>query len=774
MEYSFFILILLIVIWINLHTKISKSESKTEDLIKEIGMLRKLLESKSSDSKEVELKSREVVKQNIIPQPERETVPEKVYSDTEEYHIPILSVEERESDPKQEILKSVESVDLAEPTGTVEAVKPVEPVRLQRVKKPINYEKYIGENLFGKIGILVLVVGMGLFVKYAIDQDWINEVLRTILGFSVGFGLLLIGGKLKDRYRTFSSLLVGGAFAIFYVTVAMAYHYYGLFSQPVAFILLVLFTGLMSTLSMIYNRRELAIIALLGGFIAPFLVSDGTGSYAVLFTYVMILDLGMFGLSMYRKWGELPVLCFVLTWLVMGGYVYPTDLDLLGITGLTHLLCFSTAFYLIFLLSVASIVRINERRVNQYMLGVIGLNNFIFLFFALWFLNDMGLGRNYNGIITLFVAVVNFILFFWVKRKGEHFTFLLHTLLGIAITFISITIPIQLEGTFITLFWASEMMIILWFYSRFRLGIYKVFAIILPVLTLGSYGLDLIMLCLSTIRLTENQLFVNGVFATGIFTGLSYWIDGWLLRKVNLSGKTPFLVGCVILYVAFVFDLYQYVDPLLLSVSYIELFTVAALFAAIGILGRKFFPVSKGAGWYGFLLGLSLIFFVSVSAWVEGEGTSVEYVILWVSLFLLAAHIYTLGWYYYETFDVRSKKSNGMTIYLCLLATILLAVGTNNLLNQSSLPDELSAGFSISLSIAGFVQMAVGMRKHLKIVRMISLATFSIVLLKLVMVDLWLLPTIGKVVVFIMLGVILLVLSFLYQKLKTALFDNDL
>ena len=83
----------------------------------------------------------------------------------------------------------------------------------------------------------------------------------------------------------------------------------------------------------------------------------------------------------------------------------------------------------------------------------------------------------------------------------------------------------------------------------------------------------------------------------------------------------------------------------------------------------------------------------------------------------------------------------------------LLAVGTNNLLNQLGLPDELSAGFSISLSLAGFMQMAVGMRLHLKVVRMISLATFSIVLLKLVLVDLWLLPTIGKVVVFIILGV---------------------
>ena len=56
---------------------------------------------------------------------------------------------------------------------------------------------------------------------------------------------------------------------------------------------------------------------------------------------------------------------------------------------------------------------------------------------------------------------------------------------------------------------------------------------------------------------------------------------------------------------------------------------------------------------------------------------------------------------------------------------------------------------------------------------MVSLSTFGIVLLKLVVVDLWLLPTIGKIIIFIILGIILLLLSFLYQKLKKVLFEED-
>ena len=84
-----------------------------------------------------------------------------------------------------------------------------------------------------------------------------------------------------------------------------------------------------------------------------------------------------------------------------------------------------------------------------------------------------------------------------------------------------------------------------------------------------------------------------------------------------------------------------------------------------------------------------------------------------------------------------------------------------------------SAGLSLSLSIAGFVQMGLGMRLHQKLLRMVSLATFGLVLLKLVFDDLWAMPTIGKIIVFIILGLILLILSFLYQKLKDVLFKND-
>ena len=112
MEYTLLILLLLIMIWINLRNKISKSQEKTEELLKEIAALRKRLEN-----------SPEVVDEIKEPEPE--------------------------------ILKEPEVFVQPEPVRAI--VEPAKNPQPQKVRKPVNYEKYIGENLFGKIGILILV-----------------------------------------------------------------------------------------------------------------------------------------------------------------------------------------------------------------------------------------------------------------------------------------------------------------------------------------------------------------------------------------------------------------------------------------------------------------------------------------------------------------------------------------------------------------------------------------------------------------------------------------
>lgn len=731
-----FLVLLIIIVWVSLYTYINKVIRKTDSLKKDICDLRKLIESRQTEINEKE-SSAPVI--------------------TNEVHIPILSVE---LSPEEELAKK----------GS--------PVKPKKARKPINYEKYIGENLFGKIGILILIVGVGLFVKYAIDKDWINELSRTLLGFVAGGGLLIVSHRLKQAYRAFSSLLAGGAFAIFYVTVAMAYHYYELFSQPAAFIILVVLTILMSVLATWYNRRELAVIALVGGFISPFLVSNGIGSYAVLFTYVSILNVGMLGLSLYKKWGELPIVCFVSTYLILLGYASVEDLDISTSQQLIHLLLFSTLYYLTFLLPIISVIQTDSRRINQLLMAVVVLNNFFYLFFCLWFLHEMHLIQNIKGAFTLFIALINAGIAFIIHRKKSNSGILYPALTGLALTFVSITIPIQLDGTFITLLWACETVIVLWLFIRLRISIYQYFVVVLLFLTIVSYLTDIEI----AFRLNNNvTLFANGCFATGVFTGLALLLFALLMNRqkelfqaTSILKYSPFhsitlLVGSAVLYTAFMLEFFLNIGDWYLSQGLMLTFTSAVLLLLL-ILLEKSFPMYRYSAFYAGASGLSVSYYTLLSLQVDNTAGTALQPLQWATLVVIAAHICVLIKRYYKAFDFRAEKANRTTCFLSLFSTLLFTIAVNNLLLQLSLNDEINAGLSISLSIAGFVQMALGMRLHIKSLRLISLTIFGLVLLKLILVDLWLLPTIGKIIVFIILGIILLVLSFLYQKLKQVLF----
>ena len=662
--------------------------------------------------------------------------------------------------------------------ATLQETSPEAPLEIPSVskRKQVNYEKFIGENLFGKIGILVFVIGVGFFVKYAIDKDWINETLRTVLGFLTGSALLVVAERLQKKYRTFSSLLAGGAFAVFYLTVAIAFHFYHLFPQTVAFIILIAITLFMSILSILYDRRELAIISLVGGFLAPFLVSTGNSNYLVLFTYMSILNLGMFGLSIYKKWGELPVIAFVFTYVVMGIFL---------LTGFTtgsthisvHLFVFATLFYFIFLLPILSILRIEAVKKNRGLLLVIITNNFIYLLLGILFLRNMGLPFKSEGLLSLLIAVINLVLVIWLRMSKKDYKFLIYAMLGLVLTFVSITIPIQLDGNYITLFWAAEMVLLLWLYVKSKIGVYERATLVLMGLTLISYLMDIYNVLMTSS--SSETIFLNSSFATSLFVGLATGAFALLMgryRSLFAAARylryTPwnsimFLAAAAILYYTFMAEFALHLAGATRSGMMLA-FTSAAIFI-LSCAFKKRFPIEQCTIPYLTAMGMNVLIY-AINIWGDQwTYTSLTPVLLrWLAAAFVIANLYYVARQYYTLIGLKTP----FTVYLNVLALLLWLTMARSFLLQAGVED-FDAGFSVSLSIAGFIQMALGMRLHQKVLRIISLSTFGIVLLKLVLKDLWAMPTIGKIIVFIILGLILLILSFLYQKLKDVLFKND-
>lgn len=189
-------------------------------------------------------------------------------------------------------------------------------------KRNPDLEKFVGENLISKIGIAILVLGIAFFVKYAIDKDWINEYARVGIGILAGGIVLLFAHRLREKFKQFSSILVGGAIAIFYFTITIGFQEYKVFSQPVAFAIMIAITAFSVFISLAYNRQELAVLSLIGGFAAPFMVSTGDGNYKVLFSYLLILDAGMLVISFARNWKLVYVLSYIFTLVIYGGWFF--------------------------------------------------------------------------------------------------------------------------------------------------------------------------------------------------------------------------------------------------------------------------------------------------------------------------------------------------------------------------------------------------------------------------------------------------------------------
>jgi uncharacterized membrane protein len=84
----------------------------------------------------------------------------------------------------------------------------------------------------------------------------------------------------------------------------------------------------------------------------------------------------------------------------------------------------------------------------------------------------------------------------------------------------------------------------------------------------------------------------------------------------------------------------------------------------------------------------------------------------------------------------------------------------------------IKIGYPIIWGISSFVMMRVGRKYKYRTLRSISLSTFSVILFKLFLFDIKGASEGGKIVAFILLGVLLLVISFMYQKLKNLILDK--
>ena len=688
--------------------------------------------------------------------------------------IPIQETDDKTPEVEEETPETIEEPveeEQEEPAMAMEEEEEIE----EYTTSETNFEKYIGENLFGKIGILIFIIGIGFFVKYAIDQNWINETARTLMGYAVGAGMLVLAERLHKRYHTFSSLLAGGAFGIYYLITAIAFHYYALFSHTIAFVILCATTIFMSAVSVLYDRKELAVTALVGGFIAPFIISTDSSSIISLQIYITILNIGMFCLAMYKKWAILPMVSFAFTYIILWGTTALGSFsDSEAVTTYPTLFAFATLFYVIFLLPVVFILRTQYGENTRLgLLGIITANSFMYLIYGDFLLQHFEASSDTTAYLAFFIAAVNLAIHLYLRFRVEGQDTLRNLMLGLAVTFASMGIPILFSAANVLMVWAAESVLLLWLFTKEKNRIYELASAVLLLLTLGA--LAYYRTTDTFIHDTGDSLFFNGAFFVTTFVSIAYYVVAVIMQfnkelfsdTKRLIAYTPcnaiaYALGFSILFLAFRdnfnFHLEQPIS------EYASLLTANIMLLGGALILRKRFEISENKLAYEISLYLAgILFAMTVWNYTAPDGLLLRWLMALVTIAYMA---YCMRGQLLVTSNQRNLhiEYSIISTLMWLTLTRLLLITFNEV--------NFSTAFSLSLGIAAFILMCIGMRYHSKEIRIVSLAEFGIVIGKLILNDVWAMPSLGKIIVFISLGALLLILSFLYQKLKDALFNE--
>ncbi len=686
-----------------------------------------------------------------------------------------------------------------------------------------NLEKFIGENLISKIGIAILIIGVGIGAQYAIDNNWISPLMRIVFGYLTGFGLIGFAVKLKEKYLNFSAVLLSGGMAIMYFITYFAYSYYNLISQISAFSVMLIFTVFTVLAAIIYNRVVIAQIGLVGAYAVPFLLSENTGKVEILFTYMVIINVGILAISAYKYWRSLFYSSFIFTWMTYAAWYlakYQNAHDF------TLALIFLSIFFVIFYSTFLVYKLLKHQTLDVENVGFILSNSFIFYGLGYAILDGNPAWNNKLGFFTIANAFIHFIIGVILKksRLGDKTVFYLTVIL--VLTFVSIAFPIQSQGKWTALFWTAEAVALFWIGRTKRISLFENYSF--PVMFLAVIGLfaewiDLFSAGFS--RETAVAPIFNKYFVVGIFFVAGFGIINWLNRNKNyesslqtdLAEIVKYTLSAIFLFALYnVFraeignyfhsetvrttvqattqDNYQYnlTNPALSSFNIIWQFNYTMFFLTIlawaniikfknTILGFANLVLNAAVTFLFLLIGLYLLsdlrdlYLQKNTEYFQTGNFAIA--IRYISIPL----VFLLFWVSYQTikqeFISRYLSFTQLSVFFDLgfYFSLWIIVSSELLqwLDIFGVQDSHKLGLSILWGVYSLFLICLGIYHRKTHLRIGAIVLFSLTLLKLFLYDLSDLGTISKTIVFVSLGILLLIISFLYTKYKHVIFEAE-
>ena len=326
-----------------------------------------------------------------------------------------------------------------------------------------DWERVIAGRWLHRVGLLAVAIGVALFLKAAIDNDWIGPGGQVALGLLLGAGLIASASWFLSRgYAFFADGLTGLGAAVLYLSLWAAASYYHLIPPAAAFVAMALVTAGMIAIALGRNSQRVAVLAMLGGFVTPALVSTGQNAQVALFTYLLLQNTALLVVVHRRDWRFIEIPAFLFTQLYF--WIWYDDYYLTTAFGQTTL--FASAFFAQF--AVLPVIRSRRHGAFRAEHGILMLLNVALFLVALrtmmwpdqrWLLTAS----------TLALAAFHLVV---VQAVPDDQPIPRLFIGGIALTLITIALPMRLSIRTTVIGWAIEAAVLMW--TGFRLALWPI------------------------------------------------------------------------------------------------------------------------------------------------------------------------------------------------------------------------------------------------------------------------------------------------------------
>lgn len=629
---------------------------------------------------------------------------------------------------------------------------------------------FIKQNVLTIIGIFTLVLGIGYFVKYAIDKNWIGESARMGIGFLAGFILIITAHFIRKNYTTFSSIIMGGGIAVLYFTTTIAFREYHLFTQNTAFVITCAITLLSIFLSYRYNSETLIIFSLFGGFLAPLMISTGQSNYIFLFTYLSLLNIGMLITVYLKNWKSVGWIAFIFTAIYLYFWtIEKTDLTSILFYIVTYIIFYAFALQNYFKTSLLS-------KLDILMLVLINFSSIIGLVYIFSILKYEPL-----SVFPLSFALIN-IFFAFREYQNKKFERNYSVFAGIGISLLTLAVALQFKTHLITSVWAIEASLLLYIWKKTDHSIFKIFFYMLFPLVILSQMMTWTEYINNERHLT---LIFNPVFLTSLVVIASCFFNLVLLKKESKEKndaeffESAFKVLCFgAIYFSILFELIYQLSSQNFVVIITYSFLYSFVFTSLLLILKKSLSISEDLENL-LIYGLLFLFIAHItnSQIVHAVITKeIKLSFYWIHLIYLVPLLYLIIKLIPQSEFLKQKAGYLLVSLVCILSVSFelyrIYIFSNNTTSQNIM--QLQEHFSIlylpiiwAVLSCGFI--FAGLKKNIPDLNKIGFGLLGITILKLYLYDVWQMDNVSRIIAFIILGIILLLSSFMFQKFKNML-----